>query len=278
MSKMISTIQGFQYSVNINYDLNNDDKIRNYVPTNSSLNLLEEILLSMRNSSTERSRILIGAYGSGKSHNMLIVLSILMKKEISLFEKALPKISQNKKLYKYIESYYRSDNKILPVIISGSNTSLSQAFLLGLQRTLRDNGLLDIMPETNYKAAVSTINMWKEEYASTYDKLIELVDIPINRFISNLEDYDIEAYKLFESIYPSLTSGNIFNPFLGFDIVEVYENVIKSIKNKGYTGIYVVYDEFSKYLETNITEASVSDTKMLQDFAEKSIAGRKSII
>jgi len=37
----------------------------------------------------------------------------------------------------------------------------------------------------------------------------------------------------------------------------------------GYTGIYVVYDEFSKYLEANITDASVSDTKMLQDFAEK---------
>ena len=31
----------------------------------------------------------------------------------------------------------------------------------------------------------------------------------------------------------------------------------------------VVYDEFSKYLEANIKEASVSDTKTLQDFAEK---------
>lgn len=33
--------------------------------------------------------------------------------------------------------------------------------------------------------------------------------------------------------------------------------------------VYVIYDEFSKYLEANISEASVSDTKMLQDFAEK---------
>ena len=39
--------------------------------------------------------------------------------------------------------------------------------------------------------------------------------------------------------------------------------------SKGFTGMYVVYDEFSKYLEANITEASLSDTKMLQDFAEK---------
>ncbi len=52
-------------------------------------------------------------------------------------------------------------------------------------------------------------------------------------------------------------------------MVELYENVATEIQRKGYTGIYVVYDEFSKYLEANITQASVSDTKMLQDFAEK---------
>ena len=49
----------------------------------------------------------------------------------------------------------------------------------------------------------------------------------------------------------------------------MYEAAVKGIKSRGYTGIYVVYDEFSKFLEANISEASVSDTKMLQDFAEK---------
>lgn len=52
-------------------------------------------------------------------------------------------------------------------------------------------------------------------------------------------------------------------------MVELYESVAKSLKSKGYTGLYVVYDEFSKFLEANIVDASVSDTKMLQDFAEK---------
>ena len=45
--------------------------------------------------------------------------------------------------------------------------------------------------------------------------------------------------------------------------------MVKCIKPIGYTGIFVVYDEFSKFLEANIKQASVSDTKMLQDFAEK---------
>ena len=65
--------------------------------------------------------------------------------------------------------------------------------------------------------------------------------------------------------------GSNFNPFLGFDVVELYESVVKELRRKNlFDGIYVVYDEFSKYLEANITTASVSDTKMLQDFAEKS--------
>ena len=50
MSKMISVASGFQYSVNIRYDLNNDDKLKNFIPTRSALELLEDILLSTRNS------------------------------------------------------------------------------------------------------------------------------------------------------------------------------------------------------------------------------------
>ena len=45
MSKMISVAEGFQYSVNIEYDLGNDDKLKNFIPTSATLSLLEEILL-----------------------------------------------------------------------------------------------------------------------------------------------------------------------------------------------------------------------------------------
>ena len=157
MSNMISVASGFQYSVNIGYDLNNDDKLKNFIPTRSALELLEDILLSTRLTSTERARVLIGAYGKGKSHIVLTIMAMLMKRDLTLFEKTLPKISENPQLESCVRNYYESENKILPIIISGSNTSLTQAFLLALQRTLAENDLLDVMPETNYKAAVATI-------------------------------------------------------------------------------------------------------------------------
>lgn len=269
MSSMISVASDFQYSVNIGYDLNNDDKLKNFIPTQSALTLLEDILLSTRITSTERARILIGAYGKGKSHIILMILSMLMKKDISLFEKLLPKLEENKRLRQCVSSYYESDQKFLPVIINGSNTSLPQAFLLALQRTLTENELLDIMPETNYKAAVAVIQRWETDFPDTYKQLQKAIDVPVGKFIEDLEDYSITAYEKFERIYPKLTAGSVFSPFLGFDVVELYESAVRGLRSKGYTGIYVVYDEFSKFLEANISEASVSDTKMLQDFAEK---------
>ena len=179
MSKMISVASGFQYSVNIGYDLNNDDKLKNFIPTRSALELLEDILLSTRNTSTDRARVLIGAYGKGKSHIVLTIMAMLMKRDLSLFEKTLPKIYENPQLHSCVKNYYESDNRILPIIITGSNTSLTQAFLLALQRTLAENDLLDIMPETNYKAAIYAIERWKKEFPSTYEKFKESLDIPV---------------------------------------------------------------------------------------------------
>lgn len=266
---MITVASGYQYSVNINFDLNNDDKLRNFIPTRSSLKLLEDILRSTDINSTERARILIGAYGKGKSHIVLTILSILLGKDRSLFEILNQKIKDRPDLIQAIDHYYSSGNKLLPVIISGSNTSLSQSFILALERSLSENDLWDIMPETNYKAAINVIDRWQENYPDIFSKFSEAIAMPVQEFKNDLEQYDLAAYNTFEQIYPSLTGGSTFNPFLGFDVIDLYESVAKSIKQRGYSGIYIIYDEFSKYLESNIISTPVSDVKMLQDFAEK---------
>lgn len=269
MEKMVSVASGFQYSVNIGYDLGNDNKLRNFIPTTSALELLEDILQSTSPTSTDRARVLVGAYGKGKSHIVLTILSMLMKKDLSLFEKLLPKIQANPRLSQLVSNYYESNSRILPVIITGSNTSLTQAFLLSLQRTLASFNLLGAMPDTNYHAAVSVIARWEREFPETFERFKGMLEEPVSSFVDRLNNYDVSAYESFEKAYPQLTSGSVFNPFLGFDVVELYESVVKSLRAEGFTGIYVVYDEFSKFLEANITDASVSDTKMLQDFAEK---------
>lgn len=269
MSEMISVASGFQYSVNIGYDINHDDKLQNFIPTKSSLELMQDILLSTQDASTERARVLVGAYGKGKSHIVLTILSILMRKDWNLFTKLKTRVEGNVVLSQCIENFYDSGKRLLPVIISGNSSSMPQSFLLALQKALAENDLMDIMPETNYQAAINSIRKWEAEFPDTYKKLKKEIGRPADKLIKEIEQYNVEAYDEFVKLYPKLTSGSAFNPFVGFDVIELYESVVKHIRSKGYSGIYVIYDEFSKFLEANIKEASVSDTKMLQDFAEK---------
>lgn len=269
MNKMLSVASGFQYSVNIGFDLNDNSKLKNFIPTQAAIELLEEILVSTKENSNNRARVIIGAYGKGKSHIVLVALALLLQKDINLFEHLIPKIRLNSKLNTILEDYYSKNGKILPVVINGSSNNLSQSFIMALRRTLSENNLLDIMPETNFNAACNIITKWKVEFPDTYNKLEEKLGYSAEKLVNALEDYDGLAYRKFESIFPSITSGNVFNPFLNYDVVELYEAAAKGLKAKGYSGLYVVYDEFSKFLESGITTASVNDIKMLQDFAEK---------
>jgi len=271
MKELIEIAKGFQTSVNIAYDLNNDDKVRGFIPTMSSLEVIEDVLLSTVPTSTQRAKILIGAYGRGKSHIVLVLISLLFKKDKALFGALITKMKiHNPDLYKFVEDYLEDESKkILPIVVRGSSTSLTQSFLSALQQALSEEGFSDLMPETHFKAAVNQIENWRKNYPDTYKKFTEVLTKSPNDFKLALNEYDVYAYEDFMRLYPMLTSGSTFNPFLGFDIVELYENITVKLKDKGFSGIYVIYDEFSKYLESSITTATNSDIKLLQDFAEK---------
>jgi hypothetical protein len=269
-NEKIDVAKGFQTSVNIAYDLHNDEKVRNFIPTMSSFDVIEDVLLSTTKSANQRARILIGAYGRGKSHIILVLMSLLFKKDLTLFDLLLKKMKiHNSQLYEFSVDYIKSDKKLLPIIVSGSSASLTQSFLNALQQALRSENLADLMPETNFKASINTIELWKQSYPDTYEKFAQNLSEPVDNFIIALKEYDVNAYERFEKLYPALTSGSTFNPFLGFDVVELYEKVVDKLQRKGYDGVYIIYDEFSKYLESSIANATISDIKLLQDFAEK---------
>lgn len=272
LRKCISPKRGFQSSVNIAYDLHRDDKIEDFIPTQASLEVLEEFLLGTAVSATERARILIGAYGKGKSHLILVLLAILQKKDAEVLKRILEALKVYKPaLYHYVLDEILADDKkpFLPIIIDGSNSSIVQSFLWALHDTLDRANLADLMPSTHYQAALRRIESWKRDYKETYIAFTNMLHEPVREFVSKLSNYDTESYAVFEKLYPKLTAGSEFNPFLGVNIVDLYGRVNDIVCEKGYRGIYVVYDEFSKYMEANISSASVSDTRMLQDFAEK---------
>jgi hypothetical protein len=249
INEMIEISKGFQSSVTIEYDFNDKRKIEGFIPTNACLNIIDNVISSADGSNMSRAKILTGAYGRGKSLCVLIALSILFNADSELFANLLNKIKEvNPELAKKINNYLSSNRRILPVIINGNSGNMTQAFLGALQRALTFYRIEDIKPETYFDAAIKTIDRWKTDYPSTFEKFSDSISITPEKFISLLSDNDNETYNVFVNLYPELTSGSVFNPFVDNNVVDVYDKVNIELKKKGFSGIYVVYDELESTL------------------------------
>lgn len=269
-NRKIQINQNFHASINIGLDFYNDSIINSLILTPSAYGLIEDIITPALSSTSRRAKLLIGAYGRGKSHILLAALAILNKRDRSLLKNLLSQISiKDLDFFNQLESFFLDGPRLLPVIISGNTLDLSQSFLQSLSSALDAEGHGDLMPATNYRYALETVLLWRDKYPETYTRFLGLISDTEIDFLTKLEQYDSRSYAEFLRLYPALTSGGSFNTFKGLNTLDVYDSVINSLKDRGYGGIYVVYDEFSKYLESNIQEAPTQDVKFLQDFAEK---------
>lgn len=278
---MITVSKNFQSSVNIAFDFDNAEKIAGFIPTSEAIKFIDDAISSTRStgvsekkSSESRAGILIGPYGKGKSYIVLETLSLLYNNPDlkDSFESLAQKISEkNPAAAENVREYVKSGRRLLPIVINGNSQSLSQSFLYALHLTLKRREFKNLMPETHFESAVKMIEKWENEYPETFKKFNELASVKSEVFKRQLLNYNSDFFEEFEKLYPSLTSGSEFNPFAGFDVVDIYEQVCKKLCESGkYDGIFVVYDEFGKYLESSIAHATVKDTKLLQDFAERS--------
>ena len=115
LSEIISIASGFQSSVNIEYDFNDERKIAGFIPTSSALSIINSILENTEAGNNERAKILTGAYGRGKSHIVLVALSILYNKKAEKFQSLLEKIKRfDTESAQRIENFISSSQRLLP--------------------------------------------------------------------------------------------------------------------------------------------------------------------
>ncbi len=275
--EFIKVNEGFQYSINLQYDLNKYSKITGYIPTNASVEILKSYLTSIYYDSKDRASILVGPYGKGKSHLLLIILAIISMKNEAEEQRTIDflcnKIGNIDVEVKQMILEIRGQNKkLLPVIINSNYYDLNQAFLVAIKDALEREGLSELKPKTYFESIIETITIWKNEYAETYkifkEKLKEK-GITIKLFKDKINNYDDNAFEIFKEIHPKITSGTEFNPLINSDIIRLFEEINSKLFELGnYTGIFVVFDEFSKFLEASVTRNSARDIKLIQDFAE----------
>ncbi|MCR4566934.1 MAG: hypothetical protein K5769_02715 [Pseudobutyrivibrio sp.] len=273
LRELVSTDRRFQSSVNLMLDIANENKIESYIPTRSSLNVLNQYLSDVKESKHGKATVLIGPYGKGKSHLVLVWLALLAGSKTKNKDNLIKRISSvDASTGELAKDIYSSKKKYLPVLISNTDDNLNQAFLVSLYEALQKAGLSDVMPDTYYSEAVDIIKTWELKYENTYiefESKISEIKKDAASFVSGLKSYNQRLLAYFKMIYPELTSGSKFEPIMQHDALKVYQSINRELKeHHNYDGIIIVFDEFSKYIEGHDRENFASDMRVLQEMCE----------
>lgn len=275
LSDIISFNSDFRNAINLYLNLNKEDKIKSYIPTKSSVDILEKYLEAVENNKRQAT-LLIGPYGKGKSHLLLVLLAILSlernENNRKVVEALIERISRvNFETGKTVSKLWKT-GRFLPVIIMSTQGDLNQAFMVGLNDALKREGLEELAPETFFTHAIDVITKWEKEYPETYAEYVRLLKekkMPVKEMKGGLINCESSKLNLFKDVYPSLTSGGIFNPLANSEVLPMYKSMADKLKEEyGYSGIYIVFDEFSKYIEGQDKQSTGNNMKLLQDICE----------
>ncbi len=282
-SDFISINKNFQASINLELDLGNEKKIDEYIPTTDICDVIKKYIKTALGESKDYSTTLVGPYGKGKSFLLLVLTFLLGKnKDTKAWENLVNKIKKvDSELFDMLQEVKAKNISLLPIIINSNYDNITQSFQLALNEALKREKLGDIIPESVYDVCLNVLSKWesredlKEE---TLKKCIEVNKVDLKELKKGLKNLSPVAYKQFENLYNCINVGLGFNPLVNNDVIKTYSKILSPLSEKGYTGLFIVFDEFSKFLESSSSDL-MKDLKIVQDFAElASRSGKKSQI
>ncbi len=274
-SDIVQINENFQYSINLQFDINNINKIKEYIPTSDSCEVLEYYIDSILGNAS-KATTLVGPYGKGKSHLLLVLLTLLNdynEEDKKVINELLEKIKKiNEQLYLKLFQIRKEKLKYMPIIINSNYNNMNQAFLLAISEALEREKIDDIVVNTYFDIALNLIEKWeKEGYKEVIKKLNKCLENEGTSLINlknKLKMYDESGYYLFKIAYSQIMHGMEFNPLINADIIKYYKDINYRITEYGYNGMLIIFDEFSKFLEYVGNESMMKDLKIIQDFAE----------
>jgi len=253
----------------------NDQRLRGYIPPRSARAAIRSILEGFHPTSPMRVHLITGTYGTGKSHFGL-VLANLVSREIDnpALQVLLTKLVQkDEHLVNNIKHTREATKKYMVVLPEpywdpeGFNHSL----LVSLAEALKREGI-DFEPPTVFRDALDCIDNWKTNDADAYQKFEDSClshNKTAEMLIDELTGYKEAGYNLFREIHKEVAHGARFVPELTADPARIYNETTKHLRSTGqWQGIFIFYDEFSRYLSHMAEDPDAFEGQQLQSFAE----------
>lgn len=271
-------IMAFKTSVNIKLDIGNKEFLQRYLPTPSHAEVIKGILNGYINKSSNRSHIIIGAYGTGKSLVATILSGITSKlfdtNEINKLADKFNKIDDS--IAEKIRQVSKIERRYLPILLTGNEGRFRKSILTKIVKALSNEGIDVILPGTS-KKIVETINKWKREYPATYSTFLEKLKNDSKNYADWIQEIKLQnGYEVeyFAKFYTYVTSGAQFEIDYNYNFYDQLEYISK-ILEKNNLGIQIIYDEFGRFLNglsVMQLDETMEDIQTLAEIIDRSIS------
>lgn len=260
----------YNYSANIQYDIENDKKMLRFIPNETTVSLLREYFTDITKATPDsHARILYGSYGTGKSH-FLTVLTMLLGKLHSngvAFNTFIQRVSEyDPELASDIKNFIVNEERkpllVVPIVFDFED--FERCIYFSLKKKLENIGV-EISYKTFYDQAKALLNQWKsnEESNSRLIDACKTAGLTLKTLEKKLALCDKKSEKLFQKVFSQMTFG-VKYVYEVSNLGEIINQTNEAISGK-YSGIVFVFDEFGRYMEDNIKKIKV---KSVQDLAE----------
>lgn len=270
---------GFKTSVNIKFDIGKVEFIKRYLPTPSHAEALKGIIDGFITEGAGHAHIILGPYGTGKSLIANVLSSIVsrMVDELEItslvnkFEQVDDHVAEDIRALSTLKTNY------IPILLSGNEGRFRQSIISNIVRKLKEHGIDVVLPGLSTKI-IDAIRIWEEQYPEAYLSFklkVEQDGKILNKWMDQIKKQDENEIKYFSDIYPHLTRGATFEIDYDHSFISQIEFLV-DVLEKNNLGIFIVYDEFARFLQ-GLSGSKINEAMQdLQDLAE--LANRTSQI
>lgn len=281
LNKIIEARGGFVRDVKIIEDFFDEEmnrrKLESYYVNPKAREAFYSISRGLHPTSRNRVHLITGTWGSGKSHFGLVIANYLTRNSGSKdFEMIFGRLEE-KDPGKASEIYdvRNIDKPYLIILLEGYDPDGAEhALLKGLNEALTDSrraNLPEETLETAYLSALHKIQEWetkKPEFIKELKTLLKESETDIKTLKDDLREFEEDTYRLFKNIHKEITTTS-FVPHYE-KVSQIFTQVCELlIKNKGYKGIAIMWDQFNEHLEDTQSGELSREVSFLRDFVER---------
>lgn len=267
-TKLVLKKKQYKYSVNICFDLRNEERIADFIPNVTTTEIIREYLGGIiRGNSDIHSRILYGSYGTGKSHLLTVMSAVLGHINIKGegFKNFVRLISNyDKELATDICRFGKEKKPYLVVPVYADYDDFGKCISFSVKKELEKNNI-QVSFKGFFDEALALVKKWNagKESLPRLEEICKKQKLAIDELVKGLAAYDASYEKIFNKVYSGMSYGAAFNSTVG-NLIDNMNYANEAIKDK-YRGIVLVFDEFGRYVEDY---GEVLKVKSVQDLAE----------